>query len=126
MLTSLVPDNFDPTALNRVTQALSEADGVAFASPPCPTTPTGGRRGRSSPPPLPRTRPPPDTVAHLRQDVLPAVTAGTGLDVAITGQVAVGVDFSDYLADRLPAFFGAVLALSFLLLMVVFRSVLCR
>ena len=34
------------------------------------------------------------------------------------------VDFSAFLASRLPYFFGAVLALSFLLLMVVFRSLL--
>ena len=32
------------------------------------------------------------------------------------------IDFADYLAGRLPLFFGAVLILSFLLLMVVFRS----
>jgi putative drug exporter of the RND superfamily len=36
----------------------------------------------------------------------------------------VAVDFSDYLANRLPLFFGAVLTLSFLLLMAVFRSLL--
>ena len=34
------------------------------------------------------------------------------------------IDFSDYLASRLPYFFAAVLALSFLLLMAVFRSLL--
>jgi RND superfamily putative drug exporter len=38
--------------------------------------------------------------------------------------VPVNVDFSSYLESRYPYFFGAVLALSFLLLMVVFRSVL--
>ena len=59
-----------------------------------------------------------------RDDVLPVATAGTGLDVAVAGSVAVGVDFTDYLSDRLPIFFGAVLGLSFLLLMVVFRSLL--
>jgi len=36
----------------------------------------------------------------------------------------VNLDFSDYLASRLPYFFTAVLAVSFLLLMVVFRSLL--
>ncbi len=39
-------------------------------------------------------------------------------------RVAGNVDLSAYLAERLPIFFGAVLALSFLLLMVVFRSLL--
>ena len=42
----------------------------------------------------------------------------------MAGGVAIGVDFTDYLSSRLPWFFAAVLGLSFLLLMVVFRSVL--
>ena len=52
---------------------------------------------------------------------------GIGTDYAlliVTGSVAVSIDFSDYLASRLPWFFAAVLTLSFLLLMVVFRSIL--
>jgi len=63
-------------------------------------------------------------VHHLRNEVLPAATDGTGLDVAVTGTVAANIDFADYLGNRMPIFFGAVLALSFLLLMAVFRSVL--
>src|SRR5690606_32613691 len=35
-----------------------------------------------------------------------------------------GIDFSDYLGDRLPLLIGAVLILSFILLMAVFRSLL--
>ena len=42
----------------------------------------------------------------------------------MTGGVAIGVDFTDYLSQRLPYFLAAVLGLSFLLLMVVFRSLL--
>jgi len=42
----------------------------------------------------------------------------------VSGAVAVNIDFSDYLTSRLAYFFGAVLILSFLLLMVVFRSLL--
>ena len=56
--------------------------------------------------------------------VIPEAAAGTGLDVNITGAAAVNIDYTDYLSDRLLLFFGSVLALSFLLLMVVFRSVL--
>jgi uncharacterized membrane protein YdfJ with MMPL/SSD domain len=41
-----------------------------------------------------------------------------------SGQTAVNTDFSDFLSARLPWFFGVVLALSFPLLMVVFRSIL--
>jgi RND superfamily putative drug exporter len=56
--------------------------------------------------------------------VVPDITQGTGLDVSISGTVAVTTDFGNYLAQRLPYFLGAVLILSFLLLMVVFRSIL--
>ncbi len=65
-----------------------------------------------------------DLVHNLRDDVIPAATAGTDLDILVTGWVPMTVDFSDYLSARMPLFFGAVLALSFLLLMVVFRSLL--
>ncbi|MGH9040300.1 MAG: MMPL family transporter, partial [Acidimicrobiia bacterium] len=44
--------------------------------------------------------------------------------VKVGGATAAVVDFSRYTADRLPWFIGAVLVLSFLLLMVVFRSLL--
>ena len=77
---------------------------------------------------IPTTAPQDETttqlVERLRSDVLPVATQGTDLDVSITGQVAIGVDFSKYLAQRLLWFLAAVLTLSFILLMIVFRSVL--
>ena len=54
----------------------------------------------------------------------PRPPSASGLDVKVTGQVATQIDFSDYLSARLPLFFAVVLTLSFLLLMVVFRSLL--
>jgi RND superfamily putative drug exporter len=61
-----------------------------------------------------------DLVNRLRTDVLPT----TGVQVDVGGWTAGGIDFADYLASRLPYLIGAVLLLSFLLLMVVFRSLL--
>ncbi len=61
---------------------------------------------------------------RLRDDVLPPAESATGLDIKVTGIVAANTDASALMADRLPIFFGAVLVLSFLLLMVVFRSLL--
>ena len=61
-----------------------------------------------------------DLVTRLRSDVIPA----TGLQVDVGGWTAAGIDFADYLGGRLPLLIGAVLILSFLLLMVVFRSLL--
>jgi RND superfamily putative drug exporter len=63
-------------------------------------------------------------IHHLRQDVLPSATAGSGLLAHVGGQTAAVSDLSARVGARLPLFIGAVLALSFLLLMAVFRSIL--
>jgi RND superfamily putative drug exporter len=64
-----------------------------------------------------------DLIHRLRDDVVPPVEGSSGLDVFTTGGPAFIVDFSDYMTSRLPLFIGAVLLLSFLLLMIVFHSV---
>jgi RND superfamily putative drug exporter len=61
---------------------------------------------------------------RLRSDVIPTATDGTGARVYVGGFAAVTEDFSTLLANRLPVFIGIVIVLSFLLLMVVFRSIL--
>ena len=63
-------------------------------------------------------------VQRLRDDVIPPVEAATGVDVKVTGIVAANIDASSLMSERIPIFFGAVLILSFLLLMTVFRSLL--
>jgi len=61
-----------------------------------------------------------ELVEHLRADVLPP----TGIEVNVGGWTAGGIDFATYISGRLPLLIGAVLVLSFLLLMIVFRSLL--
>jgi len=63
-------------------------------------------------------------VHRLREHVVPDAVAGTGMVVHLGGQTASSIDFADVIGARLPIFVGAVLALSFLLLLIVFRSVL--
>ena len=65
-----------------------------------------------------------DLVDALRDDAIPAATTGTGLSVQVGGLVAANLDSTRGTGDRLPIFFGGVLLMSFLLLMMVFRSVL--
>ncbi len=62
-------------------------------------------------------------VDALRDTAIPDATAGTGLSVAVGGAVASNIDVNRGVTHRLPLFFGGVLLVSFLLLMVVFRSV---
>ncbi len=58
----------------------------------------------------------------IRTDVVPSVAAG--LDVHVGGLTAVQVDESDYMGGRLVVFIAAVIALSFVLLLTLFRSLL--
>jgi RND superfamily putative drug exporter len=72
---------------------------------------------------IPRTSPQDpateDLVERLRGEVLP----DAGLPVSVGGATAAFVDQSQATADRLPLFIGGVVGLSFLLLLVSFRSV---
>jgi RND superfamily putative drug exporter len=65
-----------------------------------------------------------DLLHKVRDSVMPSVTRGTGLHVLVGGQTAIFDDFSTVLSAKLPLFLGVVVLLSFLLLMVVFRSLL--
>ncbi|MGE3621879.1 MAG: MMPL family transporter [Acidimicrobiia bacterium] len=126
LLVTSLPEGTDPEALVAVTDAVGADPGVAFASPPVPNDPQAPTAVLWNVVPTtgPQDEATTQLVNRLRSDVLPAVEEETGADVHVTGTVAVNVDFSDYLSSRLPYFFVAVLALSFLLLMAVFRSLL--
>ncbi|QYG91909.1 MMPL family transporter [Iamia sp. SCSIO 61187] len=125
LLVAELPEGADPAALEEITAAVDADPGVAFVSPAVPNgdaptaalwnlVPTSGPQEKATS----------ELVDRLRDEVLPPVEDTAGFQVNVTGSNAVNLDFSDYLASRLPYFFVTVLALSFLLLMVVFRSVL--
>jgi putative drug exporter of the RND superfamily len=61
-------------------------------------------------------------VTDLRANVIPGALHGQHLQVLVGGQTAVGIDVAGQLSSKLPLFVGMVAALSFLLLIVVFRS----
>ncbi|MGH9190171.1 MAG: MMPL family transporter [Acidimicrobiales bacterium] len=126
ILASEVAPETDRTKLEAVAGALRRDPGVAQVVGPITNdqaSPTAVL-WRVIPRTAPQDRATAELVSRLRSAVLPSATADAGLDVAVAGGVAIGVDFTEYLAARLPWFFAAVLAVSFLLLMVVFRSVL--
>ena len=124
---AVVIDIADPgsaAAVPALLDQLRRVPGVAAVSPP-----RMSESGRAAMAQLVPSTGPQDaeTVAllrHLRTDVVPQATAGAGLDARLGGQTAGGIDFADVIGRRLPWFIGSVLAVSFLLLMGVFRSVL--
>jgi len=71
----------------------------------------------------PASQPAYDAIRHLRGDVAPTAFAGVPARVLVGGQTAGAVDFFDLTARYTPIVLAFVLGLSFLLLMVVFRSV---
>ncbi len=129
IVTAEVQNAQDRAAVGPLLAALAAADGVVSVNGPLPSDFANPERSSAymvqvyaaTAPQDPETA---ELVDRLRADVLPAAVEGTTLDVSVTGFVALGVDFTNYLAGRTPVFFAAVLVVSFILLMIVFRSVL--
>lgn len=64
-----------------------------------------------------------DLLADLR-DGQAGIEAETGTTTGVTGLTAITTDVSERLSDALPVYLAVVIGLAFLLLMVVFRSIL--
>ncbi|MBK9611504.1 MAG: MMPL family transporter [Dehalococcoidia bacterium] len=60
---------------------------------------------------------------RLREHVIPEATAGTEVRAYVGGITATFGDLGDRIASRLPLFLAIVIGLSFVLIMVVFRSI---
>jgi RND superfamily putative drug exporter len=123
-LVSDVPAGTDPAVIDKITQTVKSTPGVAAAV----ARPADAGGTIVSWFVVPTTSPQDEDtttlVHHLRDDILPSLTSGTNVKVLVTGSVAANIDFADFISRRLPIFVGAVLALSFILLMTVFRSLL--
>ena len=114
----------DIGAMGRLASAIDKVPDVRQVSPVVPSpngqaalmqvVPTGSPQDEST------TR----LVHLLRDSVIPQSTTGSTLNVHVGGQTAVGVDLADTMGSRLPYMFLAILLLSFVLLMLVFRSLL--
>ncbi len=114
----------DLPTLQRLSGDLAKTAGVAFATQPRPNAAGNAAILQVFPKSSPQSEETAKLVDRLRNDVIPPVTSGTDVDVKVGGITAGATDYSNYTAERLPVFIGLVLLLSFLLLMVVFRSVL--
>ncbi len=65
-----------------------------------------------------------ETIKRLRSEVFPPVLDQSSASAYVGGAAASFADIGDQVNDRLPAFIAAVILLSFLLLTLLFRSVL--
>ncbi len=65
-----------------------------------------------------------DLVNDLRDNVIPKALKGTGLTAYVGGQTAGYIDLADRISEKLPSMIAIVVALSFLVLLLAFRSLL--
>ena len=112
----------DPAQLGQVTAAIESDDGVAAVAKPAPNPDGTAAIINVIPTSSPQDERTSALVDRLRDQILPAATQDTSLDVFVGGQTANFEDFSNKIADRLPLFIGIVLVLSIVLLIAVFRS----
>lgn len=113
----------DAATISAMQKALASTEGVAAVSPPQPLGDTGLTLIQAFPTSEPQAKETSQLVHRLRDQTIPDVASETGIVALTTGLPSLVVDFSDFMAARLPWFIGAVLLLSFLLLMIVFHSV---
>jgi putative drug exporter of the RND superfamily len=113
-------------AVQGLRQALVRTPGVAAVTEPLPNDPTAPEAFLMSV--IPTTAPQAEAtgglVTRLRDHVIPAAVTGTEVDVKVTGTTAANIDLTTFLGRRVLVFFGVVLGLSFVLLLMVFRSLL--
>ena len=115
-------DGSGSPTLDRVQQAVADDPDVAFVSPAQPSPNGDAAVLNVIPKSSPQDERTTELVDRLRDDVLPAATRGTPVDVHVGGATATLQDLADKIAGRLPVFIALVVGLSVLLLMAVFRS----
>jgi len=111
-------------AVGTLHDAVAGDAGVMAVMPPVVNTEAGVATMIAIPASAPQDEATLATVERLRSDVLPSVLDGSGARAHVGGATASFADMGEKVSDRLPWFIAAVVAMSFLLLTAVFRSVL--
>jgi RND superfamily putative drug exporter len=118
-----LPRPGDRAALHRLGATLQASPDIASLSAPR-LSPNGRTAVLEA---YPRTSPQStgttELVSRLRTTVLPRVEQATSTRILVGGDTPSSIDFTHVLSSKLPLFIGVVVALSALLLLVVFRSI---
>ncbi|MDX3006790.1 MMPL family transporter [Kribbella solani] len=121
----VVKSNDAATSNALVQGVLGKTQGLAdvVAAQPAAASPDGTTRlVQVIPKSGPASEETSELVKNLRSAVKPLATGEAS--ISVTGNTAVGVDVSNKLSDALPTYLLVVIGLSFLLLLLAFRSVL--
>jgi RND superfamily putative drug exporter len=124
VLAAEFPQGTDTATLDELVGRLRATPDVAAVIGPIASPSGDAAVIRVIPSSSPQSEATTDLVGTLRDDVIPDALRGSDVEVHVGGLTASSIDVSERLSSRLPVFIGAVLVLSFLLLMAVFRSLL--
>jgi RND superfamily putative drug exporter len=122
LLAVRLPATGQTSALARVRSAVAHAPGVAAVAPAQLNPARDVAAITVYPTTSPQSAQTASLVNELRARVIPPIARATHVSVDIGGSTATGIDFSRVLSSKLPLFVGIVVALSALMLLVVFRS----
>jgi putative drug exporter of the RND superfamily len=123
VLAASLPASSDARVVTDLASTLRSVPGVASVSPP-QVSPSGTAAvlqvyAATSPQAAATSK----LVRRLRDTIIPRATAGTGVAVYVGGPTATFIDLGELLGSRLLPFVAVVLAIGFVLLLVVFRSI---
>jgi putative drug exporter of the RND superfamily len=122
LLVAELPQPDDLAAFNRAIAGMQDEPGVAAVRAAFPNRDRTAALAAVFPTTSPQSDETRQLIHRLRNEVVPAAISEGAPHILVGGITSLFADFSDYLQGRIPYFIGAVLILSFLLLMVVFRS----
>ncbi|MFJ7066253.1 MMPL family transporter [Streptomyces sp. NPDC101115] len=114
----------DPGVLDRLVGAVAADPGIASVAPTHVDRATGIATLVVFPTTSPQDKATADTIARLRSGVLPTAIGHGPARAHVGGAAASLSDVGRRTSQRLPVLVATVLAMSFLLLMLVFRSIL--
>jgi RND superfamily putative drug exporter len=113
----------DPAVVNQLASAIRSTPDVAVVVPPR-LNPSGDTAVIVA---VPKSSPQSDAtkalVQRLRSQSIPSAVNGSGARALVGGPTAGGIDTANFFSQRLPLVIGAVVFVSFILLMVAFRSI---
>jgi RND superfamily putative drug exporter len=121
-LVATLPTRSDATVVARLTDTIRSEPGVASVSPPQVSPAGDAAVVHVVPTTSPQAAATADLVHHLRDTTIPRTVKGSGVAVHVGGPTAAFIDLSALLGARLLPFVAVVLAIGFVLLLVLFRS----
>ncbi|MGA4846915.1 MMPL family transporter [Streptomyces sp. G5(2025)] len=123
LMVTVSKDSGVAEAAKTVGEKLAKVDGVVAVTPPTPNKADNTAIMNIVPETGPSDHETEELVKSIRSSAQD-IGSDTGSEILVTGQTAMTIDFSQTLDDALLPYLGLVVGLAFLLLMLVFRSIL--